>query len=57
MKGMFGHKSAPKQVAFSLAFRHRAFVGRDEYTGAMIPRKAAPAVRFQKISLVLLLAP
>jgi hypothetical protein len=57
MKGMFGHKSAPKQVAFSLAFRHRAFVGRDEYTGTMIPRKAAPAVRFQKISLVLLLAP
>jgi hypothetical protein len=30
-------KSAPKQIAFSLAFRHRAFVSRDEYTGATIP--------------------
>jgi hypothetical protein len=43
--------------SFSPAFRHRAFVGRGEYTGAMIPRKEAPAVRFQKISPVLLFAP
>jgi hypothetical protein len=50
-------KSAPKQAVFSLAFCHRAFVGRDEYTGATIPRKATPAVCFQKICPVLLLAP
>jgi hypothetical protein len=50
-------KSAPKQAAFSPAFRHCTFVGRDEYTGATIPRKEAPAVRFQKICHVLLLAP
>jgi hypothetical protein len=43
--------------SFSPAFHHRAFVGRGEYTGAMIPRKEAPAVRFQKISPVLLFAP
>jgi hypothetical protein len=50
-------KSVPKQAAFSPTFPHRAFMGHAKYTGMTIPRKAAPAVRFQKISCVLLLAP
>jgi hypothetical protein len=62
--GLFGFdfypifsKNVSKQAAFSPAFRHRVFVARGEYTGVRIPQKSAPAVRFQKISPVLLLAP
>jgi hypothetical protein len=35
----------------------RKFVARGKYTGAMIPHKATPVPRFQKISHILLLAP
>jgi hypothetical protein len=34
-------KSVIKQAAFYSPFPHRVFVGRGEYTGATIPRKAA----------------